>query len=224
MAEKDWLAEVLSGVVAVLLLAGLLLWMVSAVEAYYRAAKIRSAPFFGVDRGFWPPLASLAFPGWGQFLNGQPKKGSVFLLAAMAALVAVLALLAARYAWPLVTAGGIRPDIETGLVAMLLYLPAACLVWLVGVYDAFRGHRQQVRRKLSEQNPGYRAGRRGLSRACVPRLSAVLGLLLAVSVAMQALPRQYYKDRLEEIRLAMLAHHLELMPRLLERALETVEG
>jgi len=223
-AERAWLAEVLPGVVAVLLPAGLLLWLVSAVEAYCRAAKTRSATFFGVDRGWWPPLASLAFPGWGQFLNGQPKKGSLFLLAAMTGLVAVLTLLAARIAWPLVTAGGIRPELEAGLVAMLLYLPVALLVWLVGVYDAFRGHRQQVRRKLSVQNPAYRAGRRGLLRACVPRLSAVLGLLLAVSVAMQAVPRQYYLDSLEDVRLAMLAHHLELMPRLLEQALEAVEG
>lgn len=64
----------LAGVV-VYLFFGLSGWLGNAVDAYYRVRRSKSESFRGGDHLAWPVCCSLLFPGWGQFLNGQPKKG-----------------------------------------------------------------------------------------------------------------------------------------------------
>jgi hypothetical protein len=51
----------------------------------------------------------------------------------------------------------------------------------------------------------------------------VLGLLLAISVGMQSIPKKYYLDSLESIRLAMLRNNMEIVPELLGKAVVFID-
>ena len=211
-----------SGVIASFL-AGLLLWVANAVCAYYGAVRLRDEPFLGVEKELWPFFGSLLFPGWGQFLNGQPRKGVFFLLFGAAGIFSACVLFASQYLWPMLNPGPARNVFETCLACALALVPVSLLMWIVSAYDAFRGSREMFRQRLSMKNTGYRIGRRWTLRCLIPRGSAVLGLLLAISLGMQFVPKSYYLDSLEKIRVEMLNSHMQVMPDLVEGAIGVLE-
>lgn len=202
---------------------GLVLWLGSAVDAYYRTTRSRSEPFRGVDNGLWPLLCSLLFPGWGQFLNGQPRKGLFFLPFGVVGIASALLLPASRYVWPLLRTGHDRLVFEGFLAAALAAIPAAFLLWLVAIYDAFGSCREQARRKREPPHAGRRVRRPSIAESLVPRGTAILGLLLAISLGMQFIPRRYYLDSLESLRQGMLRNHMEIVPEMLGKAIAVVD-
>jgi TM2 domain-containing membrane protein YozV len=204
---------------AVLFLAGQLVWLVNAVDAYYRALRPRSASFPGVDHALWPLCGSLVFPGWGQFLNGQPGKGLFFLLCGAAGVFSVVICCAARYVWPLLKASPARLDFEFLVVAMLALIPLSLLMGIVAAYDAFRSCRERCRKKWRLKNAGYRAGGQAFVRDLIPRGTAILGLLLAISVGVQCFPKNYYLQSLEKARLEMLNNGMQVLPELVRKAM-----
>jgi TM2 domain-containing membrane protein YozV len=207
---------------AACLLGGLILWQAAAVAAYYRTARQSAQPFLGVNNEAWPPLSALLFPGWGQFLNGQPKKGLCVQLLALPGLFALFLLLLARDAWPLLQPGQVRLAFEAGLAAGLITIPLTLLVWIVAAYDAFRSGRALYQRKLRLKNPAYRPGGWDLRRL-IPSGSAILGLLLAVSLGMQFLPRQYYLESLAKFRGELLESHMEIVPEWIGKVIALID-
>ena len=211
-----------SGVVASIL-AGLFLWVANAVCAYYRAVRMRSEPFLGVENELWPLFGSLLFPGCGQFLNGQPKKGLLFLPFGAAGIFSASVLLASPFLWPVLGAGPARHLFEVCLAAAIVLIPVSLLMWVVSTYDAFRASREMFRQRLSLKNTGYRLGSRWTLRSFIPRSTAVLGLLLAISLGMQFVPKSYYLNFLEKARIELVNRHMQVMPELLERAIEVLD-
>lgn len=205
--------------VEILFLAGLLFWLGNAVAAYHRALASRTERYLGGDRKRWPFLASLVLPGWGQFLNGQELKGVCFLACALLGGFSLFVLAVTHALWPLLQAEPGRRLFEAYLTAALLALPLLLLIWLVGAYDAYRSCQRLQRRKLCLKNPGYRPGRRRLLRALLPSSSAVLGLLLAISLGMQFAPRSFYRDSLSQARAELLQQRVEILPDLLQKAI-----
>ena len=61
-----------------LLLSVLVFWIYNAVDAYRATARARRVPFRGIENKALPALASLLIPGWGQFMNGHPRKEPCF--------------------------------------------------------------------------------------------------------------------------------------------------
>ena len=219
LARHDLQAWPFTLAAGIFFLAGLLFWQGAAVAAYYRALRQRSEPFLGGGRALWPLLGSLLLPGWGQFLNGQPRKGLCFLPCGLLAFLSLFVLGVTRGLWPLLRSEPGRRLVELYLTAALLLLPLFLLLWLVGAYDAFRSCQRQQRKKMCLNNPGYRPGGRKVLRALVPRGSAVLGLLLAISLGMQFIPKTYYRQSLQRARLEMLHNRVEILPGLVQELL-----
>jgi hypothetical protein len=96
-------------------------------------------------------------------------------------------------------------------------------MWIVSAYEAFRASREMFRQRLSLKNTGYRLGSLWTLRSFIPRGSAVLGLLLAISLGMQFVPKGYYLDFLEKSHVEMLNSHMQVMPELVERAIEVLD-
>jgi TM2 domain-containing membrane protein YozV len=206
----------LSGVV-VYLLTGLILWLGNAVDAYYRTVRLKSELFRGVDNKLWPPVCSVLFPGWGQFLNGQPKKGLFFLLFGATGISAVFVLSVTPSVWPVLKAGPAGPVFELCLVAALLLVPVSLLMWIISAYDSFRTCR--VHGSLP---PGYRKRKQGSLKNLLPRTTAILSLLLAISVGIQCLPKKYYLSSLEKVRIETLRDNMEIIPELARKAIELI--
>src|SRR5574341_317797 len=82
----------------------ILFWVVNAGDAYHHARRTRKTPFHGVNSKLSPLLGSLVLPGWGQFLNGQQLKGSLFTGLAIVGIFSVLSVVLTYLAWPLLDA------------------------------------------------------------------------------------------------------------------------
>lgn len=204
----------------VFFIVGLVLWLSNAVDAYFRTTNGRSEPFRGVDNGLWPLLSSFLFPGWGQFLNGQPRKGLFFLLFGLLGISSAFVLLVTPNVWPLLQTGQDRLVFEIYFAAALLAIPISFLMWIVSMYDSFRSCQELSRKKPGLPYAGTRVRRQGIVQDLVPRGTVFLGLLLAISVGMQFISKDFYLDSLENIRHEMLSKNMELVPELLGKAID----
>ncbi len=206
----------------VIFLCGLLVWMFNAVDVYYRTLRLRDEPFLGADKIFWPLAGSFLFPGWGQFLNGQPKKGIFFLLCGAGGVFSVFALFLGRYVWPLLQSNQDRYVFESCLLGVFLVVPVVFLMWVASAYDAFRSCEYFLRYRLRSKLVGKRLPGRGVLADLVPQCSAVLGLMLAISLGVQAIPKQYYVDSLKNVRVEMLNSNMTIIPGLLHKTIEFI--
>ncbi|HET8760812.1 MAG TPA: hypothetical protein VFN94_07075 [Nitrospiria bacterium] len=210
-------------------LSGLIVWFVGAVQAYYRTSRARTAAFQGIANRFLPMFCSLLVPGWGQFLNGQAKKGVFFLFIAVITFFAVPILVMILWAWPMLDAAEDRLFWEPVLIAVAALAPAALLIWPVAWFDALVVSRDDTKKEPVLKRLEYANNRRrmyGLGRGVFPyfKQTLMLGLLLALFaiVTYNYVPRDYYIARVQELRDASAEHHMVLIPRLLDRALHDV--
>jgi TM2 domain-containing membrane protein YozV len=193
----------------VYLFAGLACWLANAVDAYYRTTRIRIERFRGLDNELWPLFGSLLFPGWGQFLNGQPKKGLFFLSCGGLGIFSGIFLALTRYIWPVFGKGPVGHALELFLI--------------VSAYDAFFSCKQLFLEKL-RRNPSIDNSRKRVTvKGIMPRLSAILALLLAISVGNQLVPKGYYRHCLERIRSEAIKHEMDLIPALMGKAIEVLD-
>jgi TM2 domain-containing membrane protein YozV len=202
---------------------GLFCWLANAVDAYYRTVRSRSEPFRGVDNELHPLLGSILFPGCGQFLNGQPVKGLFFLICGLAGVLAVAFVCLILYIWPGLKAGPAGDTFEICLVVALLLIPIAFVTWLVSAYDAYRSCKELSHEKKRSSSSVETARKTKPGKYLLPRLNAVLVMLLAISVGMQSFPRTYYLDSLEKLRIETLNHHLEIIPGLLGKVIGLID-
>jgi hypothetical protein len=216
-------APVIVAGAVIYLFAGLVCWLTSAVDAYYRTTGMRSERFRGVDQDLWPLLGSLVFPGWGQFLNGQSKKGLFFLSCGGLGIFSGIFLFLAPYTWPVFSKGSLGFVLEIFLVGALLMIPLSLLLWIVSAYDAFISCQELFLEKL-RRNPTTDFGRKRVTaKRLMPRLSAILALLLAISVGHQLVPKGYYRNSLERILSEATKRDMELIPGLVGQALEILD-
>jgi hypothetical protein len=167
-----------------------------------------------------PVGGSLLFPGWGQFLNGQPRKGIFFLVFGISGLLCAFIMLLVLHIWSLLVMGADRHLFEICLAGALAFLPIVVLMWIVSVYDAFRSCEYFLRYKQRSKWEGKRFQGRAFLRDFIPQCSAVLGLMLAISLAMQFCPKQYYLDSLREVRGEMLSSNMTIIPEFIHKLIE----
>ena len=206
------------------LLAGLVCWLANAVGAYYRTIRLRTGVFSGVDNVLWPLCGSILFPGWGQFLNGQPIKGLFFLLCGVAGLSASLLHAVTWFLWPAAEANPAGPAFEICLVAASAFLPLSLLMWIFSAYDSFISWKELSIEKQRRRSTGRRMPQRKFLKNLVPRWTAILALLLALSLGYQWVPAGYYRHALEKIRIETKNRNMVLIPELITKAIDFIDG
>ena len=122
----------------VLLFCALVFWNYNADDAYQTAVRARKTPFTEVSSRVYPFLCSLLIPGWGQHLNGQPVKGSIFTCCSIFSLFSVISIPVTLLAWPSLEASAARTTIEGIFTLMVLFAPLIPLLWLFGSFDALK--------------------------------------------------------------------------------------
>lgn len=217
-------AEVLAAGGGFYLLAGLVCWLANAVGAYYRTIWLRAEVFRGVDNILWPLCGSILFQGWGQFLNGQPIKGFFFLLCGVGGIFAAFFLAVTWFLWPGLDAGLAGPAFEICLVAASALFPLSLLMWIFSAYDSFVSWKELSIEKQRRHSSGRSVRQRKFLKNLVPRWTAILALLLALSVGYQSVPAGYYRQALEKIRIETKNHNMVLIPELITRAIDFMNG
>ncbi len=214
----------LLGAGAILLLSGLLIWLASAERAYHHAAAARTQAFRGIDSAWLPMLCSLFVPGWGQFLNGQPRKGAFFLLTALLGFFAVPLGFAIWLFWPELETAADRLLWERVLIATLVLGPLALLVWPLNGLDALRVSLDETKKEPMLKRLEYANNRRrmfGWRRGVFPFFNRTLMfsllLVLCSTIAYYSFPRTYYLSRLQDLRGHLSEQHMVLIPHLIDR-------
>ena len=204
----------------------ILFWVSNAADAYRTAARSRKTRFPGVSSRVMPFLGSLVVPGWGQFLNGQPIKGSIFSVLAVIASFSVLSVILTFLAWPLLDADDARFIAEEISAVCLLIVPLAPLLWTVGAYDAFKvSHDDLLKEPLGERIKAayYRGRTQGFVRGVFPQIKGtvmlVLFLAFFVIVVHYWFPVGFYATLLSSTQTLLRDRGMTILPELIDRLL-----
>jgi TM2 domain-containing membrane protein YozV len=170
---------------ALLLFGVLIFWVSNASDAYHTAMKARRTPFAGVSSRAWPLFCSLLFPGWGQFLNGQPIKGSLFAVSAAFGIFSLLAVPGIMLAWPSLEDSSFRIMVEGLLLLSLITLLPMPFLWIFGVFDAWKVVQDDLKKEpLLERLKAANNRRRayGWVRGVFPQIKRTLLLVLLLII------------------------------------------
>jgi hypothetical protein len=210
----------------ILYLTSFIVWLGASVQAYYRAARARVEPFQGVDRLWLVGLCALLVPGWGQFLNGQPKKGLFFLIFAAAGMASALLLFTAFPLWPMFETPEERLLVEKALVLAVLFGSIAVLIWVTSLYDAVKVCFDPIKKEPLHKRIEYAMNRvrlKGFARGVVPQLKAhfTLGLLLIflAVVLYYYFPLENYAPLLKTLESRLAERQMILIPDLIRKLL-----
>jgi hypothetical protein len=213
-------------VVLTLLLCGLIFRGLCCSNSYHLAAKTRKKRFTGTNSRVSPFLCSLLLPGWGQFLNGQPLKGSVFAGFAVVSCFSLIAVPVVLLAWKDLEPSSARFLVESVFTIAVLFLPLIPLVWMVGSYDALKISLDEWKKEpLWERlKAAYNLRRnqvwlRRVFRQIKRTLVLVLFLVFFLIVAYNYFPRRYYTGEVASARSWMQTQGMTLLPELLGRLL-----
>ncbi len=212
-----------------LLFFALAFWTYNAGDAYHTAAKGRARPFTGVKNRVFPFLCSLLIPGWGQFLNGQPVKGSIFSGFSIVSLFSLLSIPSILMVWPLFDAAEARFIIEGIFTITVLFAPLIPFIWLFGSFDALKVSLDDLKKESFFARIKYANNRRrtqGWVRGVFPHIKStvVLGLFLILLsiVIYRYFPEKYYSDLLTTVQARLHEQGMTIVPELIGRLLSVI--
>lgn len=209
-----------------LLICIVMFWMHNAGDAYHAAARMRTTRFPGTTSRALPFLASLLLPGWGQFLNGQPVKGSILSGFTVFGLFSLISIPAVLYSWPLLRPSAERLMIEQLFAMTVLYAPFLPLLWIFGSYDALAVSSDELKKEsLWERIKAayYRCRTQGFFRGVFPRLRSTMVLLLCLAglgfLVSRFFPAGYYRAALTSLQTLLYQQGMTVVPELVESLL-----
>lgn len=209
---------------------GLLFWSIVVLHAYYTSPG-RPPSIDAEERSILPPLCSFVMPGWGQFLNGQSKKGIFFFLSTIQGLLALSALMAIPRLWPSVESAAQRLFLEKILMVAVLTVPVFLFTWIIGMYDAGRVSLDPDKKERLWNRMKYAVNRlrmKGWARGVLPHLEVILMLVLFLTFFMTYsyyyFPKKFYTDRLESLQRTLSDEGMVLIPPLIDRSLHILSS
>jgi hypothetical protein len=209
----------------------LLFWVSNAADAYRTASRTRKIRFHGVSSRVTPFLGSLLVPGWGQFLNGQPIKGSLFSILTVITGFSVLTVVLTFLVWPFLDSGDDRFIVEEISAVCLLMAPLAPLLWTVSAYDAFKVSSDDLlKESLWERIKAayYRGRTQGFVRGIFPQIKGTVLLVLFLSflviVVHYWFPTGFYSGILRSVQRLLGERGMTIVPDLIGKLLEIIGG
>ncbi len=208
-------------------LSGLIFWIINALQAHHQASSTGTGAFEGVKNPLLPLFCSLLVPGWGQVLNGQPKKGGFFLIFTLAGFFALPALVLIPRIWSSLETFSERFLLEWVLVFALALCPLVFLMWLLGIYDALKVGLDPLKKEPLRKRIKYAINRlriKGWARGFLPQakrtLMLVLLLTLSVTLSYYYLPEKNYVVMLQSLETRLYQQKMILLPYLIDQFLQ----
>jgi TM2 domain-containing membrane protein YozV len=206
---------------------GLLFWIFNAFQSYRHASKSNGDTFQGVNSAFLPFICSLLIPGWGQFLNGQPKKGLCFLIFALVGLlIAVPFLVLVPVFWSSIETSNDKLLIEKGLIMAVTLLPFIALMWLVNLHDAVKVSLDPVKKEPFGKRIEYAINRfrmNGFIRSVITPgkriLMVSLFLVFLLTLCYHYFPIKQYTYLLQNLQVRLSQQGMVFVPDWLEKIL-----
>jgi TM2 domain-containing membrane protein YozV len=204
----------------------LMFWTYNAGDAYHTAVKARAMPFAGIQNQAYPFLCSLLLPGWGQFLNGQPIKGSIYAGLSVLSIFASVSIPSIIFAWPFLEAVKTRSIIEEIFALAVLFAPLIPFIWIFGSFDALKVSLDDIKKESFLDRISYANNRRrmrGWMKGVFPHIKLTIALffllILLVIVLGRSFPMNYYSDKLTQARARFESQGMTIVPELIGRLL-----
>ena len=204
----------------------LIFWMYNAGDAYHTAVKARAMPFAGIQSQAYPFLCSLLLPGWGQFLNGQPIKGSMYAGLSVLSIFSFVSIPSIILAWPFLEAVKTRFIIEEIFALAVLFAPFIPFIWLFGSFDALKVSLDDIKKESFIDRILYANNRRrtqGWVQGVFPHIKSTIALglflILLVIVSGRSFPTNYYCDKLTQARAQLQELGMTIVPEIIGRVL-----
>jgi TM2 domain-containing membrane protein YozV len=200
----------------------LISWSLCCSNAYHEAAKTRKKRFSGTRSRVFPFLCSLLLPGWGQFLNGQPLKGSVFAGFSVVSYFSLVAIPAILLAWKDLEPSTARFLVESVFTIAVLFVPLIPFVWMFSSYDALKVSLYELKKdplwaRIKAAN--NRRRNQGWVRGIFPQLKRTFVLVLFLAffliVVYNYSPQRFYAGELASARSSLQSQEMTLLPDLL---------
>lgn len=211
----------------ILYLSGLIFWVINTLQAYHQASQTRINEFEGVKNPLLPLFCSLMVPGWGQFLNGQPKKGGCFLIFTLAGFFAFPALVFIPLLWSSLETFSDRFLLENVLVFALALCPLVFLVWLLGIYDALKVCLDPLKKEPFRKRIKYAINRlriKGWVHGALPQVKLTLMLslflVLSLTVGYYYFPQKTYVVLLQNLQTRLYQQKMVLLPYFINQFLQ----
>jgi TM2 domain-containing membrane protein YozV len=208
-------------------LAGLCVWLFGARRAYVTATQEMSGRFEGVTNTLLPPFCSLLVPGWGQFFNGQGKKGTFFLFVACAGFFVTAAVPGIFLLWQSLEPTVLRRVIEWVLAVCLAFFPVVILLWICGVLDALKVclddlKKEPIRKRIAcaRNRVKFHGWRKTVLRGLMRFALFGFSLALSVSIASHYFPKDFYLREIGRVSNELKAKQMTVIPHFIDKILE----
>ncbi len=215
-----------------LLFGALIFWTYNAADAYHAAVKARRVPFRGVRSRVLPFLCSLLVPGWGQFLNGQPLKGSILACFSVLSLFSLATAPCVLLFWPALEPSRARSAVESIFAVTVLYAPLIPVIAAVSGYDALKVSLDDVKKDLLLDRivlALHRFRVDGWLRSLLPGMKSMITLALLLWLVLTFRNHRYsplyrYGRHLQSVQSLLSAEGMTLLPDLIGRVLPPSEA
>jgi TM2 domain-containing membrane protein YozV len=206
---------------------GLIFWVLNSFQAYHHANMTQPDAFQGIQSFWLPVAASLLVPGWGQFLNGQPKKGSYFLIFTVVGCLSIPSLMLIPWLWSSLETAKDRLLLEGSLVMGFVLLIPVFFMWLLSVYDALKVSMDPLKKEPIRKRIKYAANRlraKGWGRGVLPQAKLILMLslflVLSLTLSYYYFPQRYYTALLDNLQSQLSHKEMVLIPHLINKLLQ----
>jgi len=210
----------------ILFLFALIFWMFNAGDAYHKAVKARTMPFAGIQSRAYPFFCSLLVPGWGQFLNGQPIKGSMYAGFSVLGIFSLVSIPSVLLVWPSLEAVESRHIIEEIFLLSVLFAPSIPFIWLFGSFDALKVSLDDIKKESLFDRITYANNRRrtqGWLRGVYPHIKTTVFLMLFLTFLVIVVDRSflmdYYYDQLTHVQARLQELGMTIVPEVINRVL-----
>ncbi len=208
-------------------LAGLCVWLYGARRAYVTAAREMNGRFRGVTNTLLPPFCSFLVPGWGQFLNGQGRKGTFFLFVACAGFFMAAAIPAIFLLWKSLEPTAMRRFLEWVLAVCLAYSPFVIVLWICGIIDALRVcvddlKKESVRKRIvcARNRIKFQGWQKTVFRGLTRFALFSSSLVLAVALASHYFPNDFYLKEIGFVQKELKSKQMTVIPHLIDIVLD----
>lgn len=207
----------------------MLLWYGNIIHAYLAVDRARNEPFNGTDHPVLSGIASTLIPGWGQILNGQFRKGMLYLFLFFSGLFCLTFIISATALWPSIDLEYEKSAFETVLLTILILVVIVSLLWLINIFDAVIVAFEPVKKEPVRKRLRYSINRIKSRRSQIElwermKVTAFLVLLLILSVAISysVFPKEYYYNTLTSLSRDLNKSGMKVLPAFIQDTADAI--
>ncbi|MEK6656365.1 MAG: hypothetical protein AABY58_02890 [Nitrospirota bacterium] len=207
----------------------MLLWYGNIIHAYLSVDRTRNEPFNGTDHPVLSGIASTLIPGWGQILNGQFKKGMLYLFSFFAGTFCLTFIISATVLWPSIDMENEKSIFEKMLLTTGASAFIASLLWLINIFDAIIVAFEPVKKEPVRKRLKYSINRIKSRRSQIElwertkvTFFLVLLLILSVAISYNIFPKEYYYDTLTSLSRDLNKNGMKVLPTFIQDTADTI--